>query len=60
MNRMQKRFIDYGANNKKDLNDFELNFIESLQDKPMDYPISPDQNKVINKIHQKLHAKRRT
>lgn len=55
MNGFQEKVIEKAANNIHKLNSWECGFIESLQDKPDNYELSETQNRILNKISEKVY-----
>ena len=54
MNRVQRKFIKDALDSHEKLSDWENQFISDLADKPDDYELSEKQNKVLNRISQKI------
>lgn len=55
MNRIQIKFINDAQDNEHDLTEWEIDFINSLADKPENYELSEKQNTVLNRISQKIN-----
>lgn len=54
MNRVQQKFICDALDNDHDLTEWEIEFINSLADKPDDYQLSEKQNEILNRIQRKI------
>lgn len=54
MNGLQIKWLEKADEQSDKLNDWELEFVENLNDKPEDYELSDKQNSVLNKINAKL------
>jgi hypothetical protein len=54
MNTFQRKTIDRAYDNEHKLSAWELDFIESLHDKPDNYELSEKQNSILNRIGEKV------
>ena len=54
MNRVQIKFIKDAMDCPEKLSDWENQFISDLAEKPDNYELSEKQNKVLNRISQKI------
>jgi hypothetical protein len=52
---MQKKFICDALEYEHLLSEWEIKFVNDLADKPDDYELSDKQNKVLNRISQKIN-----
>lgn len=54
MNGFQQSIVDSAMDQSEKLTAWECDFIGDMADKPDDYELSEKQNKIINRIAQKL------
>ncbi len=54
MNGFQKKIVLRALDNLDELSEWEGEFISSLADRDEDYVVSEKQNKILNRIQQKL------
>ncbi len=54
MNRVQKRFVKDALKQQYNLNEWEIKFINDLDERPDDFELSDKQNHTLNNIQRKL------
>lgn len=54
MNRIQRKIVLDALDNEELLSEWEFDFVSDLADRGDDYPLSPKQNEVLNRIGSKV------